>query len=55
VTRLGITIPISLLLGAIFLVLVIREVRAGGFDDTEGPAHRMIFDDDEVTENPDAE
>lgn len=49
---LAITIPISLLLGAIFLVLVIREVRAGAFDDLEGPAHRMVFDDDEVPESP---
>jgi cbb3-type cytochrome oxidase maturation protein len=50
---LAITIPISLLLGAIFLALVIREVRAGGFDDMEGPAQRMIFDDDDVPERPD--
>jgi cbb3-type cytochrome oxidase maturation protein len=49
---LAITIPISLLLGAIFLALVIREVRSGGFDDMEGPAHRMLFDDDDVPESP---
>ena len=52
---LAITIPISLLLGAIFLILVIREVRAGGFDDLEGPAERMIFDDDHVPERPEAD
>ncbi len=49
---LALTIPISLLLGAIFLALVIREIRKGAFDDFEGPAHRMIFDDDEVPERP---
>ncbi len=49
---LAITIPISLLLGAFFLALVVREVRRGGFDDLEGPAHRMIFDDDRVPERP---
>lgn len=52
---LAITIPISLLLGAIFLALVIREVRTGGFDDVEGPAQRMIFDDDDVPERPGAD
>jgi cbb3-type cytochrome oxidase maturation protein len=52
VSFLAITIPISLLLGAVFLALVVREVRSGGFDDLEGPAHRMIFDDDEVPERP---
>ena len=52
---LAITIPISLLLGAIFLALVIREVRTGGFDDVDGPAQRMIFDDDDVPERPGAD
>lgn len=47
---LAITIPVSLILGAVFLVLVIREVRSGGFDDMEGPAHRMLFDDDHIPE-----
>ena len=47
---LAITIPISLALGALFLFLVVREVRAGAFDDLEGPAHRMLYDDDEVPE-----
>lgn len=44
------TIPVSLLLGGLFLWIVIREVRSGGFDDWEGPAQRMVFDDDRVPE-----
>ena len=50
---LAVTIPLSLLLGAVLLALVLREVRDGAFDDWEGPAQRMIFDDDRVPERED--
>lgn len=47
---LGVTIPISILLGAILLALVLRRVRAGDYEDWEGPAARMIHDDDSTPE-----
>jgi cbb3-type cytochrome oxidase maturation protein len=50
---LAITLPVSLLLGAVLLGIVIWEVRGGAFDDWEGPAHRMLFDDDRIPERED--
>lgn len=50
---LAITLPVSLLLGAVLLGIVIWEVRGGTFDDWEGPAQRMHFDDDRVPERED--
>ena len=49
---LALTLPVSILIAAILLALVLREVRRGSFDDLEGPAQRMFFDDDEVPEQP---
>ncbi|HVP30613.1 MAG TPA: cbb3-type cytochrome oxidase assembly protein CcoS [Myxococcota bacterium] len=43
---LAITIPATLLLAGVLVALVIRAVRRGEFDDLEGPAQRMILDDD---------
>lgn len=45
-----VTIPVSILLAASLLFIVIRAVRSGAFDDWDGPAHRLIFDDDSVPE-----
>jgi len=45
-----VTIPVTLLLGAVLLVLVVRAARRGDYDDWEGPAHRMLFDEDSVPE-----
>lgn len=45
-----VTIPVSILLAASLLFLVIRAARSGAFDDWEGPAHRLVFDDDETPE-----
>jgi cbb3-type cytochrome oxidase maturation protein len=53
VSFLAITIPASLVLAAVLLYLVIRSVRAGDFDDWEGPAHRHLFDDDACPERGD--
>jgi cbb3-type cytochrome oxidase maturation protein len=50
---LAVTLPVSLLLAAIGLVLVIRAVRSGAFDDWEGPAVRHAFDDDRTPERDD--
>jgi len=45
-----ITIPATLLLSASLLWLVVRAVRRGDFDDFEGPATRMLADDDRCPE-----
>ena len=47
---LWVTIPVSLILAGVMLGLVIHGVRRGDFDDWEGPAARMVFDDDESPE-----
>ncbi|MEO5327024.1 MAG: cbb3-type cytochrome oxidase assembly protein CcoS [Magnetococcus sp. THC-1_WYH] len=41
-----ILLPIALILGAIGLMWMIWGVRTGQFEDMEGPAHRILFDDD---------
>ncbi|MBF0125336.1 MAG: cbb3-type cytochrome oxidase assembly protein CcoS [Magnetococcales bacterium] len=40
-------IPAALLLGLIGLGLMLWAVRNGQFEDLEGPAHRILFDDDQ--------
>lgn len=45
-TSLWLTLPLTLLLALTLLVLVVRASRRGEYDDWEGPAERMIFDDD---------
>ncbi|MDX1650313.1 MAG: cbb3-type cytochrome oxidase assembly protein CcoS [Myxococcota bacterium] len=47
---LAVTIPVSLLLAAVLLALVVRAARRGDFDDWEGPAMRHLFDDDRTPE-----
>jgi len=47
---LGITIPATLLLATVMLVLVLRSVRRGELDDLEGPAQRVCLDDDREPE-----
>lgn len=45
-----ITVPLSLGLAVALLAVVIRAVRSGAFDDWDGPAERMVLDDDAVPE-----
>ena len=47
---LWITLPATLLLALVLLVLVVRAARRGEYDDWEGPAARMIYDDDSSPE-----
>ena len=39
-------IPLSLVLVAAIVGAVLWAVRTGQFDDLEGPAHRIVMDDD---------
>jgi cbb3-type cytochrome oxidase maturation protein len=50
VSFLLVTIPISLLLAGGLLALVIHAVRTGAMDDWDGPAQRVLFDDDRTPE-----
>lgn len=40
-------IPLSLLLVGLIVWVFIWAIRSGQFDDMEGPAHRILMDDDE--------
>jgi cbb3-type cytochrome oxidase maturation protein len=42
-----ILVPITLLLVALGVVLFSWAVRNGQYDDLDGPAHRILYDDDE--------
>ena len=49
-TSLWITIPATLLLAATLVAPVVRAARRGEYDDWEGPAARMLHDDDSKPE-----
>lgn len=40
-------IPVALLLGLCGLVAFLWALKSGQFDDLDGAAHRILFDDDE--------
>ena len=40
-------IPLSLVLIALIVWIFLWAIRSGQFDDLEGPAHRIIMDDDD--------
>jgi len=40
-------IPLSMLVMGIMILAVIWTVRSGQYDDLEGPAHRILMDDDD--------
>lgn len=44
-------IPVALLLVVIIAVIFFWAIRSGQFDDMEGPAHRIIMDDDSTADN----
>ena len=46
-------IPISLLLLALIVWILFWAVRNGQFDDMEGPAHRILMDEDQIVEDGD--
>ena len=41
-------IPISLIILAVIIGVFLWGVKSGQFDDLEGPAHRILMDDDDV-------
>lgn len=43
-------VPLAMLLVAVIVVVFFWAVRSGQFDDLEGPAHRIIMDDDRAEE-----
>lgn len=51
-TSLWIMLPATLGLALVLLVLVVRATLRGEYDDWEGPALRMIDDDDTRPEEP---
>ena len=40
-------IPVTLVLVGLIIWVLIWAVRAGQFDDLEGPAHRILMEDDD--------
>jgi cbb3-type cytochrome oxidase maturation protein len=40
-------IPIALFLGVLGLIAFLWSLKTGQFDDLDGAAHRILFDDDE--------
>ncbi|MBF0126329.1 MAG: cbb3-type cytochrome oxidase assembly protein CcoS [Magnetococcales bacterium] len=40
-------LPLAVLLSLVGLGLLIWSIRHGQFDDMEGPAHRILFEDDQ--------
>lgn len=45
-------IPLSVVLVAVIVAAFLWAIRSGQFDDLEGPAHRILEDDDERLEPP---
>ncbi len=45
-------IPLSLILVGVIAVAFLWAVRSGQFEDMEGPAHRILMDDDSVNPEP---
>ncbi|MEO5348614.1 MAG: cbb3-type cytochrome oxidase assembly protein CcoS [Magnetococcus sp. YQC-3] len=41
-------LPLAVLLGLIALSFLLWSVRHGQFDDMEGPAHRILFEEDQA-------
>ena len=48
-------IPVSLLLLALIVWILMWAVRSGQYDDLEGPAHRILMDEDKVVDKEDEE
>lgn len=51
-TALGILIPAALVLGLLGLGAFLWALRSGQFEDLDGAAHRILFDDEDDTPDP---
>lgn len=47
-TNLLMLIPVALVLGGIGLLAFLWALKSGQFDDLDGAAHRILFEDDDV-------
>ena len=45
-------IPVALVLGLIGLAAFLWALKSGQFDDLDGAAHRILFEDDEICPPP---
>lgn len=45
-------IPLSLVFVALIAVVFLWAVKSGQFEDMEGPAHRILLDDDSIDAPP---
>jgi len=48
---LGLLIPVALLLGFVWLLAFLWSVRSGQYEDMEGAANRILFDQNEEDED----
>jgi len=48
-------IPVALILGGIGLVAFLWALKSGQFDDLDGAAHRILFEDDDLDVKPKGE
>jgi cbb3-type cytochrome oxidase maturation protein len=44
-------IPISLILLGVIVWILLWAVRSGQYDDLEGPAHRILMDEDRIVDD----
>ena len=44
-------IPVSLVLLALIVWILLWAVRSGQYDDLEGPAHRILMDEEKVVDD----
>ena len=44
-------IPLAAILAAVIIWVFLWSVRSGQFDDLEGPAHRILMDDEDQTQS----
>ncbi|MBN7763231.1 cbb3-type cytochrome oxidase assembly protein CcoS [Nitratireductor aquibiodomus] len=51
-TNLVILIPIALFLGAVGLAAFLWSLKSGQYDDLDGAAERILFDDDDSPDDP---
>lgn len=51
-TNLLMLIPVALVLGGIGLLAFLWALKSGQFDDLDGAAHRILFEDDDLPPAP---